>query len=140
MYLSTVIHGTIYGVVHDTELQESIITITVSRVSARLPLFQVEDSGSQACICTPLHCGVSPGLGTFLFMGRSCFGEAWLGCAPASRNSAMPMQLPMLTTSTPVRCCWTEGPWEQGFREGLGGGWLGRGWPPEGITVPTDSE
>ncbi|XP_006914065.2 LOW QUALITY PROTEIN: meteorin [Pteropus alecto] len=80
-----VIHETIHRVVHDMELQESIITITVARFSTRLPLFQMGGSGSQvqASICTPLHCGVSPGPETFLFMGQSCFGEAWLGCAPA---------------------------------------------------------
>lgn len=142
MCLPTVIHGTIHGVVHDIELQESIITITVACFSTRLPLFQVGGSGSQvqASICTPVHCGVSPGQGTFLFMDRSCFGDAWLGCAPTSRNSAIPMQVPMLTTSTPGRCCWIEGAWEQGIRKGPGGGWLGRGWLLEGITVLNASE
>ncbi|XP_049555988.1 meteorin isoform X1 [Orcinus orca] len=45
--------------------------------------------------------------------------SSWAGAAsvrpgwavhPASRNSAVPTRLPMLTTSTPVRWCWTEGP------------------------------
>uniref|UniRef100_A0A8C9QDC9 Adenine nucleotide translocase lysine methyltransferase n=1 Tax=Spermophilus dauricus TaxID=99837 RepID=A0A8C9QDC9_SPEDA len=36
----------------------------------------------QAFIRTQLRCGVRPGPGTFLFMGWSRFGEAWLGCAP----------------------------------------------------------
>uniref|UniRef100_A0A2K6SQ17 Meteorin, glial cell differentiation regulator n=1 Tax=Saimiri boliviensis boliviensis TaxID=39432 RepID=A0A2K6SQ17_SAIBB len=73
-----VIHGTIHGVTHDTELQESIITVVAARVLLQtLPLFQRLTS-----IRTPLHCGVHPGPGTFLFMGWSRFGEAWLGCAP----------------------------------------------------------
>lgn len=81
----TVIHGTIHGVAHDTELQESVITVAAARVLRQtLPLFRVGGPGgqAQASIRTPLHCGVHPGPGTFLFMGWSRFGEAWLGCAP----------------------------------------------------------
>ncbi|TKC51409.1 hypothetical protein EI555_019947 [Monodon monoceros] len=80
-----VIHGTIHGVAHDTELQESVITVAAARVLRQtLPLFRVGGPGgqAQASIRTPLHCGVHPGPGTFLFMGWSRFGEAWLGCAP----------------------------------------------------------
>ncbi|XP_032957785.1 meteorin [Rhinolophus ferrumequinum] len=80
-----VIRGTIHGVAHNTELQESVITVTAARVLRQtLPLFQVGASGGQvqASIRTPLRCGVRPGPGTFLFMGWSLFGEAWLGCAP----------------------------------------------------------
>ncbi|XP_019503945.1 PREDICTED: meteorin [Hipposideros armiger] len=80
-----VIHGTIHGVAHNTELQESVITVTAARVLRQtLPLFQVGASGGpvQASIHTLLRCGVRPGPGTFLFMGWSRFGEAWLGCAP----------------------------------------------------------
>lgn len=83
--LPTVIHGTIHGVAHDTELQESVITVAAARVLRQtLPLFQVGGSGGQveASIRTPLRCGVRPGPGTFVFMGWSRFGEAWLGCAP----------------------------------------------------------
>uniref|UniRef100_A0A2K5R6I8 Meteorin, glial cell differentiation regulator n=1 Tax=Cebus imitator TaxID=2715852 RepID=A0A2K5R6I8_CEBIM len=80
-----VIHGTIHGVTHDAELQESIITVVAARVLRQtLPLFRVGGSRDQrlTSIRTPLHCGVHPGPGTFLFMGWSRFGEAWLGCAP----------------------------------------------------------
>nr|XP_030728132.1 meteorin isoform X1 [Globicephala melas] len=80
-----VVHGTIHGVAHDTELQESVITVAAARVLRQtLPLFRVGGPGgqAQASIRTPLHCGVHPGPGTFLFMGWSRFGEAWLGCAP----------------------------------------------------------
>ncbi|KFO34763.1 Meteorin [Fukomys damarensis] len=80
-----VIHGTIYRVAHDTELQESVITVAASRVLRQtLPLFLVgvSESQRQASIRTLLRCGVRPGPGTFLFMGWSRFGEAWLGCAP----------------------------------------------------------
>ncbi|XP_062956399.1 meteorin isoform X1 [Cynocephalus volans] len=80
-----VIHGTIHGVTHNTELQESVITVVATRVLRQtLPLFQVEGSGGQgqASIRTPLRCGVHSGPGTFLFMGWGRFGEAWLGCAP----------------------------------------------------------
>nr|XP_036861647.1 meteorin isoform X1 [Manis javanica] len=80
-----VIHGTIHGVAHDMELQESVITVAADRVLRQsLPLFWVGGSGGQvqASIHTPLQCGVRPGPGTFLFMAWSHFGEAWLGCAP----------------------------------------------------------
>ncbi|XP_036771686.2 meteorin [Manis pentadactyla] len=80
-----VIHGTIHGVAHDMELQESVITVAADRVLRQsLPLFRVGGSGGQvqASIHTPLQCGIRPGPGTFLFMGWSHFGEAWLGCAP----------------------------------------------------------
>nr|XP_015094576.1 meteorin [Vicugna pacos] len=84
-----VILGTIHGVTHDTELQESIITVVAVRVLRQtLPLFRVGGPGAQvqASIRTPLRCGVRPGPGTFLFMGWSHFGEAWLGCAPRFRE------------------------------------------------------
>uniref|UniRef100_A0A452GAL4 Meteorin, glial cell differentiation regulator n=1 Tax=Capra hircus TaxID=9925 RepID=A0A452GAL4_CAPHI len=80
-----VIYGSILGVAHDAELQESVITVAAARVLRQtLPVFRVGGSGGQgqASIRTPLHCGVHPGPGTFLFMGWSRFGEAWLGCAP----------------------------------------------------------
>lgn len=80
-----VIHGTIHGVAHDMDLRESIITVTAIRVIRQtLPLFPVEGSEGQgqASIRTLLRCGVHPGPGSFLFMGWSRFGEAWLGCAP----------------------------------------------------------
>ena len=83
--LPTVIHGIIHGVAHDVELQESVITVVAARVLRQTPpLFQAGRSGDQGLtsIRTPLRCGVRPGPGTFLFMGWSRFGEAWLGCAP----------------------------------------------------------
>uniref|UniRef100_A0A8C3XA35 Meteorin n=1 Tax=Catagonus wagneri TaxID=51154 RepID=A0A8C3XA35_9CETA len=81
----TVIHGNIHGVAHDTELQESVITVEAARVLRQtLPLFRVGGPGGpvQASTHIPLRCGVCPGPGTFLFMGWRRFGEAWLGCAP----------------------------------------------------------
>lgn len=83
--LFIVIHGTIGGVAHDMELQESVITVVATRVIHQtLPLFQEGSSEGQgqAAIRTLLRCGVRPGPGSFLFMGWSRFGEAWLGCAP----------------------------------------------------------
>ncbi|XP_006978876.1 meteorin [Peromyscus maniculatus bairdii] len=80
-----VIHGTIHGVAHDVELQESVITVVATRlIRQTLPLFQGEglEGQGQASIRTLLRCGVRPGPGSFLFMGWSRFGEAWLGCAP----------------------------------------------------------
>ncbi|KAK2097199.1 hypothetical protein P7K49_022650 [Saguinus oedipus] len=80
-----VIHGTIHGVTHDAELQESIITVVAARVLRQtLPRFRVGGSGDQRLTSarTPLHCSVHPGPGTFLFMGWSRFWEAWLSCAP----------------------------------------------------------
>lgn len=84
-----VIQGTIRGVAHDTELQESVIAVADARVIRQtLPLFQERSSEGQgqgqgqASIRTLLRCGVRPGPGSFLFMGWSRFGEAWLSCAP----------------------------------------------------------
>ncbi|XP_033092239.1 meteorin isoform X2 [Trachypithecus francoisi] len=80
-----VIHGIIHGVAHDVDLQESVITVMAARVLRQTPpLFGRRGSGEQGLmsIRTPLRCGVRPGPGTFLFMGWSRFGEAWLGCAP----------------------------------------------------------
>ncbi|ELK28431.1 Meteorin [Myotis davidii] len=68
-----------------TQLQASVVTVAAVRVLRQaLPLFQVGGSGGPvpASIRTPLRCGIRPGPGTFLFMGWSHFGEAWLGCAP----------------------------------------------------------
>ncbi|XP_029804926.1 meteorin [Suricata suricatta] len=74
-----VIHGTILGVAHNTELQESVITVAAARVLRQTrPLFRA----GEASIHTLLRCGVRPGPGAFLFMGWSRFSEAWLGCAP----------------------------------------------------------
>ncbi|XP_048188707.1 meteorin [Perognathus longimembris pacificus] len=84
-----VINGTIYGVTHNTESQESVITVVATRILRQmLPLFQVggSEGQGQASIHTLLQCGVRPGPGTFLFMGWSRFGEAWLGCAPRSQE------------------------------------------------------
>lgn len=80
-----VIRGTIHGVTHDMELQESVIAVVATRVLRQtLPLLGMGRSAGQgqAFIRIPLRCGVRPGPGTFLFMGWSRFGEAWLGCAP----------------------------------------------------------
>uniref|UniRef100_A0A2K5YR17 Meteorin, glial cell differentiation regulator n=1 Tax=Mandrillus leucophaeus TaxID=9568 RepID=A0A2K5YR17_MANLE len=80
-----VIHGIIHAVAHDVDLQESVITVMAARVLRQtLPLFGRRGSGEEGLtsIRTPLRCGVHPGPGTFLFMGWSRFGEAWLGCAP----------------------------------------------------------
>ncbi|XP_006897571.1 PREDICTED: meteorin [Elephantulus edwardii] len=77
-----VIHGTIQGVTHDTELQESVIQVTATRILRHTLSLSGTGGGVQTSIRTPLHCGVHPGPGAFLFMGWSRFGEAWLGCAP----------------------------------------------------------
>ncbi|KAM4819930.1 meteorin [Thomomys bottae] len=84
-----VINGTIHSVTHDLESQESVIAVVATRVLRQmLPLLRTggpEDQG-QVSIRTLLQCGVRPGPGTFLFMGWSRFGEAWLGCAPRSQE------------------------------------------------------
>ncbi|XP_001373289.2 meteorin [Monodelphis domestica] len=80
-----VVRGTICGVTHDQELQESVISISTPRIHRqKFPLFQPAESSNQVSgtIRTPLRCGVRPGPGIFLFTGWSHFGEAWLGCAP----------------------------------------------------------
>uniref|UniRef100_A0A8C9QFC9 Adenine nucleotide translocase lysine methyltransferase n=1 Tax=Spermophilus dauricus TaxID=99837 RepID=A0A8C9QFC9_SPEDA len=80
-----VIRGTIHRVTHDMELQESVITVVATHILRQtLPLLGMGGPAGQgqAFIRTQLRCGVRPGPGTFLFMGWSRFGEAWLGCAP----------------------------------------------------------
>nr|XP_026241227.1 meteorin-like isoform X7 [Urocitellus parryii] len=80
-----VIRGTIHRVTHDMELQESVITVVATHILRQtLPLLGMGGPAGQGqvFIRTQLRCGVRPGPGTFLFMGWSRFGEAWLGCAP----------------------------------------------------------
>ncbi|XP_006873907.1 PREDICTED: meteorin [Chrysochloris asiatica] len=86
-----VIQGTIHEVTHDLDLQESVIQVTAARVLRHtLPLLKAGDTEGQVqvFIRTPLHCGVRPGPGTFLFMGWHRFGEAWMGCAPRIQEFA----------------------------------------------------
>ncbi|XP_004706175.1 meteorin [Echinops telfairi] len=81
-----VIQGTIQGISHDPELQESVIQVVAARVLRHMLPMPGAGGTAQVSIRTPLHCGVRPGPGTFLFMGWSRFGEAWLGCAPRDQE------------------------------------------------------
>ncbi|XP_074962044.1 meteorin [Phalacrocorax aristotelis] len=84
-----VIRGSIRSVSNDAELQESIIGVSAARIHRqKFPLFQAGGRPGRlvGSIRTPLHCGVKPGPGTFLFMGWLHFGEAWLSCAPRYRD------------------------------------------------------
>ncbi|XP_076996445.1 meteorin [Tamandua tetradactyla] len=79
------VRGTIQGITHDTEPQESVIEVAVAQILCPTPpLLRVGSTKGplQASTCAPLHCGVRPRPGTFLFMGWSGFGQAWPGCAP----------------------------------------------------------
>lgn len=73
-------------------------------------------------------------------MGWSHFAEAWLGCAPRFQEFSHAYTAAHANHLYPCEVVLDRGVWEQGSGEGPGGGWMGRDWPPKGITVPTASE
>uniref|UniRef100_K7F6Q2 Meteorin, glial cell differentiation regulator n=1 Tax=Pelodiscus sinensis TaxID=13735 RepID=K7F6Q2_PELSI len=84
-----VIRGNIRTVSNDVERQESVISVSATRVHRqKFTLFQPvsKSSKSMGSIHTLLRCGVKPGPGSFLFMGWLHFGEAWLSCAPRYKD------------------------------------------------------
>ncbi|KAJ6657594.1 hypothetical protein lerEdw1_002309 [Lerista edwardsae] len=84
-----VIRGNIRTVSSDMELQESIISVSATRIHRqKFALFQpVGKYGkSVGSIRTLLRCGVKAGPGSFLFTGWLHFGEAWLSCAPRYKD------------------------------------------------------
>ncbi|MBN3274540.1 METRL protein, partial [Polyodon spathula] len=84
-----VARGTIRGVTHDSELQESTIGVSVSKLyRQKSKIFRATGMSRRwlGQIRTPLECGVNPGNGDFLFMGSMHFGEARLGCAPRFKD------------------------------------------------------
>ncbi|KAH0631814.1 hypothetical protein JD844_019648 [Phrynosoma platyrhinos] len=84
-----VIRGNIRTVTNDVESQESIISVSATRIHRqKFALFQpVGKYGkSTGSIRTLLQCGVKPGPGSFLFTGWLHFGEAWLSCAPRYKD------------------------------------------------------
>uniref|UniRef100_A0A8C7DY06 Meteorin, glial cell differentiation regulator n=1 Tax=Naja naja TaxID=35670 RepID=A0A8C7DY06_NAJNA len=84
-----VIRGNIKSVSNDREAQESIISVSATRIHRqKFALFQpVGKSGkSTGNIHTLLRCGVKPGPGSFLFTGWMHFAEAWLTCAPRYKD------------------------------------------------------
>ncbi|KAK1162212.1 meteorin-like protein [Acipenser oxyrinchus oxyrinchus] len=81
--------GTIRGVTHDSELRESTIGVSVSKLyRQKSKIFRATGKSRRwlGQIRTPLECGVNPGNGEFLFMGSLHFGEARLGCAPRFKD------------------------------------------------------
>lgn len=135
--LPAVIQRTLHRIAHDTELP-SVVTVAAVRVLRQTqPLFQAGGSGGpfaphRAVVSTLALALSSSWAGAIL-------ARPGLAVRPASRNSAVPMQLPVPTTSAPL-----------GWRrtEGVGGGlWReatrrvgGRGRSLKGVTVPTASE
>uniref|UniRef100_A0A8D0E411 Meteorin, glial cell differentiation regulator n=1 Tax=Salvator merianae TaxID=96440 RepID=A0A8D0E411_SALMN len=84
-----VIRGNIRTVSNIVETQESIISVSATRIHRqKFALFQpVGKYGKSAGnIRTLLRCGVKPGPGSFLFTGWLHFGEAWLSCAPRYKD------------------------------------------------------
>ncbi|XP_066474196.1 meteorin-like protein isoform X1 [Tiliqua scincoides] len=83
-----VVRGTIQNVINEEEQQDSIIDINVNRIyRQKTKIFKPAEGGRwQGQIKTLLQCGVKPGAGDFLFMGRMHFGEARLGCAPRFKD------------------------------------------------------
>ncbi|RXM37450.1 Meteorin-like protein [Acipenser ruthenus] len=81
--------GTIRGVTHDSELRESTIGVSVSKLyRQKSKIFRTAGKSRRwlGQIRTPLECGVNPGNGDFLFTGSMHFGEARLGCAPRFKD------------------------------------------------------
>ncbi|XP_078519123.1 meteorin [Lissotriton helveticus] len=84
-----VIRGNIRTVSNDADLQESVISVSATKIHRqKFTLFQPVGNSlrSTGSIRTLLRCGVKPGPGNFLFMGWVHFGEAWLGCAPRHKD------------------------------------------------------
>nr|XP_008119245.1 PREDICTED: meteorin [Anolis carolinensis] len=84
-----VIRGNIRTVTNDVESQESVISVSATRIHRqKFALFHpVGKYGKSAgSIRTLLRCGVKPGPGSFLFTGWLHFGEAWLSCAPRYKD------------------------------------------------------
>uniref|UniRef100_A0A7M4DVB4 Meteorin, glial cell differentiation regulator n=1 Tax=Crocodylus porosus TaxID=8502 RepID=A0A7M4DVB4_CROPO len=84
-----VVRGNIRSVSNDIELQESIISVSATRIHRqKFTLFQPigKYGKSTGNIHTLLRCGVKPGPGSFLFTGWLHFGEAWLSCAPRYKD------------------------------------------------------
>ncbi|MGH0137383.1 UNVERIFIED_CONTAM: hypothetical protein FKN15_030563 [Acipenser sinensis] len=81
--------GTIRGVTHDSELRESTIGVSVSKLyRQKSKIFRTAGKSRRwlGQIRTPLECGVNPGNGDFLFTGSLHFGEARMGCAPRFKD------------------------------------------------------
>ncbi|KAL7979110.1 hypothetical protein Chor_015134 [Crotalus horridus] len=84
-----VIRGNIKAVSNDREAQESIISVSATRIHRqKFALFQAlgKSGKSTGSIHTLLRCGVRPGPGSFLFTGWMHFAEAWLTCAPRYKD------------------------------------------------------
>ncbi|KAM9305000.1 meteorin [Gastrophryne carolinensis] len=84
-----VVRGNIRTVRNDAEMQESVISVSGTRVfHQKFTLFHHRGHSvkSHGEIKTPLSCGVRPGPGSFLFMGWVHFSDAWLGCAPRYKD------------------------------------------------------
>ncbi|XP_043945200.1 meteorin [Protopterus annectens] len=84
-----VVRGNIWTVSNNLELQESVISVSTTRIyRQKYTLFQPVGKHGKSFgeIRTMLKCGVKPGAGSFLFTGWLHFGEAWLGCAPRYKD------------------------------------------------------
>nr|XP_033817469.1 meteorin-like protein [Geotrypetes seraphini] len=84
-----VVKGSIGKVTNNAEQQESIIDVNVEKLyKQKNKIFMPKEKtgGWVGQIWTLLECGVKPGEGDFLFMGRMHFGEPRLGCAPRYKD------------------------------------------------------
>ncbi|XP_078414822.1 meteorin [Cetorhinus maximus] len=84
-----VVRGHIRTVVHDAERQESIVSVSTTKIyRQKYTLFHPIGKYGKSFgeVRTFLKCGVKQGVGSFIFTGHVHFGEAWLGCAPRYKD------------------------------------------------------
>ncbi|XP_030063909.1 meteorin-like protein [Microcaecilia unicolor] len=84
-----VVKGSIGKVTDYADQQESIIDVNVEKLyrqKSKIFMPKKKPGGWVGQIRTLLECGVKPGEGDFLFMGRMHFGEPRLGCAPRYKD------------------------------------------------------
>ncbi|XP_048465536.1 meteorin isoform X1 [Rhincodon typus] len=84
-----VVRGHIRSVFHDAERQESIVSVSTTKIyRQKYTLFHPIGKYGKSFgeVRTFLKCGVKQGVGSFIFTGHVHFGEAWLGCAPRYKD------------------------------------------------------
>ncbi|XP_038675832.1 meteorin [Scyliorhinus canicula] len=84
-----VVRGHIRNVVHDAERQESVVSVSTTKIyRQKFTLFHPIGKYGKSFgeVRTFLKCGVKQGVGSFIFTGHVHFGEAWLGCAPRNKD------------------------------------------------------
>ena len=84
------LQGSIEAVVRNKEMKEVEIHVNVSRVIRDavgiVSRWNDSLSSNQSILIVPIQCGVQPGSGQFLFLGKMRLGRAYMKCAPRIEN------------------------------------------------------